>query len=96
MVKDEKKKVDILNIEIEYILRFGSNVDISRLVRKGFQEEEFVFFDGGWGWVVCIMLFLINGIVFSIFNMFGIIYVYFIKEYVQGDFDIFFKICKYE
>lgn len=96
MAKDEKKKVDIPNIEIEYTPRFGSNVDTSRPARKGPQEEEFVPPDGGWGWVVCITSLLTNGTAFSILNTFGIIYVYLIKEYAHGDPDISFKTCKYE
>lgn len=91
MAKDEKKKVEIPNIEIEYTPRFGSNVDTSRPARKGPQEEEFVPPDGGWGWVVCITSLLTNGTAFSILNTFGIIYVYLIKEYAKGDPDISFK-----
>ncbi|XP_048771031.2 monocarboxylate transporter 10-like isoform X2 [Ostrea edulis] len=53
--------------------------------------EEFVPPDGGWGWVVCIASLLTNGIVFSILNTFGIIYVYLVKEYATDNPTISFK-----
>ncbi|XP_048771101.2 monocarboxylate transporter 10-like [Ostrea edulis] len=90
MAKDDEKK-ELSRIDIEYTSKFVSATDSDQALRKGPQEEEFVPPDGGWGWVVCITSLLTNGTAFSILNTFGIIYVYLIKEYANGDPEISFK-----
>lgn len=51
--------------------------------------------DGGWGWVVCLVSFWTNGIIFGILNTFGILYVRILDEFDNGEKDLAFKACEY-
>lgn len=60
--------------------------------KKKLMDEKFevivFFFDGGWGWLVCFVIFFMQFIVFGIMNNFGVMYVELFNEFNIGKVDV--------
>lgn len=48
-------------------------------------QEEIIYAEGGWGWVVCGAAFMVSFVVFGIHNSFGVIYSKLVEDMKMGE-----------